>query len=759
MPLRLSVGLLCFALSAFVVSPARANKRPSEEPAAKPAAAPAEAPAPAGPAAAAAPSVEKLVDAVRPSVAVISVAGRDGGQQGLGAGFIVSPDGLIATNYHVIGDGRPITVQLADQRRFEVQAVHASDRAGDLAILRIDAQGLPALELGDSLLLKQGQPIVAIGNPHGLEFSVVTGVVSGTRELEGRSMIQLAVPIEPGNSGGPLLDLDGKVQGILTMKSLVTPNLGFALMVNSLRPLLEKPNPIPMERWLTIGALDPQDWAPLFGARWRQRAGRVTVEGAGEGFGGRSLCLSTQPVPSPPYELGVSVKLDNEAGAAGLAFSCDGQHEHFGFYPSAGKLRLTHFGGPDVSTWHVLRDEPSPHYRPGDWNALKVRVEAEKVLCYVNDQLVFDVAVTAAAAGQAGLAKFRETKAEFRRFRLGAEVPNALPAAEVAQQVADLTLRLSEFGPAPAVLADELAPTAPASIDALRRQAERLERQAAQLRELSLAVHRKQVLARLAEVFAGGEDQADLWHAALLVAWLDNDELDVESYRRELDRIAAEIEPTLPAEANEAARLQALHRYLFEANGFHGSRHDYYNRSNSYVNEVLDDREGLPIALSVVYMELARRLDLRVEGVGLPGHFVVRHVPKEGEPAVIDVFDGGKTLTADEVAKLVAPATGQPISADVLKPADKRAIVVRMLKNLLGAAQGRQDLPAMLRYLDASVTVSPDAAVDRWYRAVCRFQAQQFAAAREDCDWLLERQPADVDLNRVHELRDLTAGR
>ncbi len=83
----------------------------------------------------------------------------------------------------------------------------------------------------------------------------------------------------------------------------------------------------------------------------------------------------------------------------------------------------------------------------------------------------------------------------------------------------------------------------------------------------------------------------------------------------------------------------------FTERGFHGSRGDYYNRSNSYLSEVIDDREGLPITLSVLYIELARRLGVRLEGVGLPGHFVVRHVPAKGEAQLIDVYEGGQPLT------------------------------------------------------------------------------------------------------------------
>src|SRR6476660_24453 len=105
-----------------------------------------------------------------------------------------------------------------------------------------------------------------------------------------------------------------------------------------------------------------------------------------------------------------------------------------------------------------------------------------------------------------------------------------------------------------------------------------------------------------------------------------------------------EIKHKLGANSSEAQKLAALNDYLFKDNGFHGSRTDYYHRANSYLSRVIDDREGLPITLSVLYIELASRLGLKVEGVGLPAHFVVRHVPADGEPRLIDVFEGAKPL-------------------------------------------------------------------------------------------------------------------
>lgn len=699
-------------------------------------------------------SVEKLFEKVRPSVVVITFAGRDAGRDGLGTGFVVSREGLIATNLHVISESRPISVETADGKRHDVTAIEASDRAADLAILRIATRDLPPLDLGDSDTLKEGQPVVAIGNPHGLKHSVVTGVVSGHREIDGRQMIQLAIPIEPGNSGGPLLDLEGRAHGLLTMKSQVTANLGFAVDINRLKPLLEKPNPVPMDRWLAIRAPDPKEWTPLFGGHWRQKAGRLLVDGAGQGFGGRTLCLAQQNVPESPYELAVTVKLDDEAGAAGLVFASDGENRHFGFYPSAGKMRLTQFDGPDVTTWHVLEERPSPDYLPGDWNRLKVRVDREKVSCYVNGRLAIESTRAQPNPGRAGLAKFRDTRAEFKDFQLAKEIASPQADAALHDRLDQMLAGLSPKGEIDSDVVDRFAPDGERVVVALRERAKQLDQQATKVRQLAAAVDERRVLADLKKELDQDEPQIDLLHAALLIARLDNDELDVAAYQRQFERLAEELKSRLPAEAGGADKLKALDEYLFTHHGFHGSRGDYYNRRNSYINEVLDDREGLPITLSLVYTELARRIGVEVVGIGLPGHFVVAWQPGEGRQELIDVFERGQRLTREQAQSRVLATSGEPLDEEHLKPVEKRAWLTRMLRNLLSLAGRHRDLPAMLRYLDAILTIVPDSADDRMYRLVCRYQNGQGRMALDDIDWLLEHEPPSIDLERVAELRD-----
>lgn len=698
--------------------------------------------------------VEELAESAKTSVVVITVAGRDGKRQGLGTGFVVSADGLIATNLHVVGEGRPIRVQLADRREFDVVEVHASDRALDLALLRIKGDRLTPLSLGDSDQIKQGQAIVVLGNPFGLKHSIVSGVVSGQREIEGRPMIQLAIPIERGNSGGPLLDLEGRVQGVVTLKSMVTSNLGFAVPSNSLKKLLQKPNPVPITRWLALAALPPAEWTPLFGALWRRKAGKITVEGMGDGFGGRSLCLSQRPVPELPYEVSVAVRLNDEAGAAGLAFQSDGRDNHFGFYPTNGKLRLTHFRGPDVYSWKILEEKSSSAYRRGEWNTLRVRIEKDKVRCFVNGESVIEHAATELEGGRAGLAKFRDTQAEFKSFQLSKRIEIPTTSTDVLGRVSRSVEGLGAHQTPPPALLDALVPQAPGSMSALRDRARQLEQQAGQLRKLAEAVHVRQVLKELETVFQKKEAEVDLLHAALLIARLDNEELDIEPYRQEVERMAREVAAGVAPDADEKAKRLALTKYLFTERGFHGSRTDYYNRANSYLNEVLDEREGLPITLSVLYMEVGRRLGLKIVGVPLPGHFIVRHEPVKGTPQLLDVFDGAKELTREEAEARVRTGSGRPPDDKHFEAAGKPAIVIRMLHNLLGVAREEGDVAAVLRYLDAILAIKTDAAEERWMRALVRFQTGERAGARTDTDWLLEHQPAGVPLERVRELQE-----
>ncbi len=687
-------------------------------------------------------SVSEIAESVRPSLVKITQVGREG-PYGMGSGFIFGAEGLIATNRHVIGEGRRIKVETSDGREHEVLEVVASDSRLDLAVLRVASQGLKPLELADSDQARQGQAVVAMGNPMGMTYSVVDGVISEPRrEIEGQPMVQVAIPIEQGNSGGPLLDRQGRVLGVLTLKSALAENLGFAMPVNALKLLVAKPNPVPMERWLTIGVLNARFWKSLMGAQWSQRAGIINVAQSGAGFGGRALCLWNEEPSKDVFEVTVTVRLKDEGGAAGVAFCADGAERHYGFYPTAGKMRLTRFDGPDVFSWKILQEQESQAYHAGEWNALRVRVEGERIRCFVNETEVFNLTDTGLRGGKAGLCKFRTTEAGFKKFRVGGDLAERGTPQEISvalEKAVDSALasgneedKQSAFG--------EFLSHSDASRKLIFERRSRLEKDMQKLKELASEVHYKSVRRGLVEELA--KPEPDLLRSALLVSKYDNPELDVESYERGFAQMVQELKGQPEFGGDTVAAVRRLNKYLFEENGFHGSRSEYGSRSNSYVNEVLDDREGLPITLSVVYLELARRLGVRdVFGIPLPGRFMVGYRdPQTGALSLVDVYERGKELTLGEAADLVS---GDGVLSDkATQPASHKEIVLRMIRNLLNPVlESRQASAEALPYLDLVLELDPDAPREHVNRALLRERLGNKAGARADVGWLLENLP------------------
>jgi serine protease Do len=200
-----------------------------------------------------APSFAEIVVRVNPAVVHITVieSARDGAdpgpdfnrgaRRGEGSGFVVDPDGYILTNQHVVAAPERIRVRLADKRELTATLVGA-DRSTDLALLKVEARGLPSLPLGDSDQLRVGEWVCAIGNPYRFDHSVTVGVVSSKGrkiyDLSFDSYIQTDAAINPGNSGGPLINAAGEAVGINSAVSIQGQGIGFAVPINVAREVL-----------------------------------------------------------------------------------------------------------------------------------------------------------------------------------------------------------------------------------------------------------------------------------------------------------------------------------------------------------------------------------------------------------------------------------------------------------------------------------------------------------------------------------------
>lgn len=165
-------------------------------------------------------SQSEIVKATLDSVVLIVVSDENGEPIAEGSGFIMSSDGKIVTNYHVIAGAKAASVKLNNGASFVVDGVLADDSDHDLAVIKVAGKNLPSLTLADLATVAVGDHVLAIGSPLGLEDSVSDGIVSGFREgSTGKSWIQTTAPASPGNSGGPLLLMDGKVAGVITWKA------------------------------------------------------------------------------------------------------------------------------------------------------------------------------------------------------------------------------------------------------------------------------------------------------------------------------------------------------------------------------------------------------------------------------------------------------------------------------------------------------------------------------------------------------------
>ncbi len=243
-----------------------------------------------------------------------------------------------------------------------------------------------------------------------------------------------------------------------------------------------------------------------------------------------------------------------------------------------------------------------------------------------------------------------------------------------------------------------------------------------------------------------------LARGALLIASEEYPALDIEHY---LDRIAAlarEAEPLVRGGDNTVEQVQLLSEFLFVQKGFEGNRDAFGDSRNSFLNEVLDRRLGIPITLSVIYLEVGRRLGLNLHGVSFPAHFLVKAVDDRGE-LIIDPFNGGAIIGLDEIRARLAQIYGQPVEVHpaMLKAVGARLILARMLRNLKGIYASGADWPRTLAALDRILILDPRAHDEILERAALYERMECFSAALGDFQSFLSIAPDHPNADGARE--------
>ncbi|HEX8185898.1 MAG TPA: tetratricopeptide repeat protein [Blastocatellia bacterium] len=223
-----------------------------------------------------------------------------------------------------------------------------------------------------------------------------------------------------------------------------------------------------------------------------------------------------------------------------------------------------------------------------------------------------------------------------------------------------------------------------------------------------LTQKRNSLRKRFKEIVSQEDEQINLAEAALLIAAEEYPRFDIELYLEKLDRFGDLVRERAPQTLSLHDVLSAINATLFGELGFHGNANDYYDPRNSFLNQVIDRRTGIPITLTIIYMEVARRVGLHVEGVGMPGHFIAKLATENGD-VFIDAFNGGRLFGEVGCADLLAGMSGSKatLQPQHLAAVTKKQILARMLSNLL-AIYAASDHNRALAAIERILLINPD---------------------------------------------------
>jgi regulator of sirC expression with transglutaminase-like and TPR domain len=246
------------------------------------------------------------------------------------------------------------------------------------------------------------------------------------------------------------------------------------------------------------------------------------------------------------------------------------------------------------------------------------------------------------------------------------------------------------------------------------------------------------------------DPEINLAEAALLIAKEEYRGLDVAHYLGCLDEMAEAVRARLGTVTDPAAVATGLSGYLFRDLGFRGNTADYYDPRNSFLNEVLDRRLGIPITLSAMYIEVGRRLGVTIHGVGMPGHFLVKCIMADAE-LVIDPYNQGAVVTPADCQQLLDRISGGKLSFEprFMACVGTRQILTRMLNNLKAIYVNRQDYGKALGVVERLLLLDPDSATEMRDRGLLLFQLKRYPEAMADLQRYLQRAGSAEDAETI----------
>ena len=249
------------------------------------------------------------------------------------------------------------------------------------------------------------------------------------------------------------------------------------------------------------------------------------------------------------------------------------------------------------------------------------------------------------------------------------------------------------------------------------------------------------------------DEQIDLAKAALYIAQEEYPDLDTDEYLNALDTMADEVKERLPNQHYPLRIIQSINQYLYEDLGFTGNTTDYYDPRNSFLNEVISRRTGIPITLSLVYLEVARRIDFPMLGVGMPGHFLIRPTVAQME-IFVDAYNRGEVLFTEDCQERLAQIYLKPVQLQpqYLETVTPRQFLARMLTNLKLIYLQRQEWEKAVAAVERILLLFPDVPAELRDRGLIYYQLGRFLAAGDDFEAYLAKVPNAQD---AHDIRQL----